>query len=74
MSTDGDRPSMAAQTEAPSKTRHLQDVSVLRRQLSEDKEVEVQHLEMAQDVKDGEALPLKWKNPDVTAYVKLRLR
>lgn len=71
MSTDGKRPSKAAQTGAPSDLRRLEDIPVPRRRVGEDEEVEVAHILWAQDVKDNVVLPREWENPDVMAYVKL---
>lgn len=70
MSTDEERPSKAAKTEAPSDTHRLEDILVPRRQGSEDEETQRVQLMKARDVRYGAALQLAWKSPDVMAYVR----
>lgn len=71
VSTDEDRPSKAARTGVLSNTRHLKEISVPNRRISEDKETEADHFVKAFDVKDGVVLPLVWENPGVMVYSKL---
>lgn len=71
VSTNGQRPSKVALTVASSSTSRMEDISVARRRVVAYKGVEVEHIEMLQDVKEGAFLLLLLENPDVVAHLML---
>lgn len=72
MSTDGDRPQKAAQTEVSSDTRCLEDIPIPSGQSDEGEKVEVDHIVRSRDLRDGEVLPLVCDHPDAMVYVKVQ--
>lgn len=70
VNTDEEPLSKVARREASSNVRRSEHISVPRRQASADKEVEVEHLVRALDVRNGGILSLIWENPDAMVYVR----
>lgn len=70
VSMDGERPSKAARTDAPSDTRRLENIPVLRLQGIGNEEVEMEQLVKVREVRDGVVIPLLCENLDVIANVR----
>lgn len=74
VSTDGDQLQKAARIEVLGATSRLENMPVLRREIGEDKEIGVDRLVHALELKDGVVLPLVWKSPDALTYVQLGVK
>lgn len=70
VSTDGNRPSQAAQTGSLSDTRRLEDIFGSRRRVVEGKEIEAEHHVKSRDIRGGTVVPCVWETSDILAYVK----
>lgn len=56
---------------ALSDTRSLEDIPVQHRQVTEEYNVEAEHLMWARDARANVVLSLAWKNPVIVAYVNV---
>lgn len=70
VSTDAERPLKAVRTGPSSNTRRLKGNPVSHRQVHEDEEVKVEHLERTSDVGEGVGVLFMVEDLDAMAYVR----